>query len=53
MRQEFTGMIPGAIVKFEELFAALDGAGLNPKIVGGYSSHGGDDDLRLGELSAT
>jgi hypothetical protein len=46
MRDEFTGMLPGAIVRFEALFSVLDKAGLNPEITGGYSGHGGEDDLR-------
>ena len=44
MRVEFTGMLPGAIEKFEQLITRLDG--LNPKVVDGYQSHGGEDDLR-------
>lgn len=44
MRDEFTGMLPGAIVKFEELMARL--AGLNPKVQAGYGVHGDDNDLR-------
>lgn len=46
MRNEFTGMLPGAIAKFEELYVALEAAGLHPRITGGYAGHGGDDDLR-------
>jgi len=46
MRSEFTGMLPGAIEKFEALVAALETAGLNPRITGGYAGHGGDADLR-------
>ncbi len=44
MRVEFTGMLPGAIEKFEQLITRLDG--LNPKVVDGYQSHKGEDDLR-------
>ena len=36
IRQEFTGMLPAAIVKFEELLANV--AKLNPKILKGYDS---------------
>lgn len=46
MKSEFTGMLPGAIQKFEELFTALEAAGLHPRITGGYAGHGGDEDLR-------
>lgn len=46
MRSEFTGMLPGAIEKFEALYDALDSAGLNPRITGGYSGHGDESDLR-------
>ena len=44
MRVEFTGMLPGAIEKFEQLITRLDG--LNPNVVDGYASHGDDNDLR-------
>ena len=44
MRVEFTGMLPGAIEKFEQLMTRL--AALNPKIVDGFSSHGDENDLR-------
>ena len=44
MRVEFTGMLPGAIEKFEQLITRLDG--LNPNVVVGYASHGDEDDLR-------
>lgn len=44
MKDEFTGMLPGAIEKFEQLLTRLDG--LNPKVVDGYASHKGEDDLR-------
>ena len=44
MRDEFTGMLPGAIVKFEELMERLEG--LNPKIQAGYGIHGDENDLR-------
>jgi hypothetical protein len=44
MRPEFTGMLPGAIEKFEQLMTRLDG--LNPKVVDAYASHGDGDDLR-------
>ena len=42
MRDEFTGMLPAAIVKFEELMARLP----NPKIQAGYGIHGDENDLR-------
>ena len=41
IRKEFTGMLPGAIQKFEELLAAVDG--LNPVIVKGYDVTQGKD----------
>jgi hypothetical protein len=44
MRVEFTGMLPGAIEKFEQLMTRL--AALNPRIVDGFSSHGDENDLR-------
>lgn len=42
MRGEFTGMLPGAIAKFEELMARLP----NPKVQAGYGVHGDENDLR-------
>ena len=42
MRDEFTGMLPAVIVKFEELMARLP----NPKIQAGYGIHGDENDLR-------
>jgi len=44
MRDDFTGMLPGAIDKFEALLARLDG--LNPKVIAGYQIHGDENDLR-------
>ena len=44
MREEFTGMLPGAIEKFEQLMTRLDG--LNPKVVDAYASHKDENDLR-------
>jgi hypothetical protein len=41
IRQEFTGMLPGAIQKFEELLAAV--AELNPVVVKGYDVTQGKD----------
>ena len=41
IRREFTGMLPGAIQKFEELLAAV--AGLNPVVVKGYDVTQGKD----------
>ena len=46
MRNDFTGMIPAAIEKFEALFDALEAKGLKPQVTSQYSAHGGDDDLR-------
>lgn len=46
MKYAFTGMLPGAVAKFEELYATLEAAGLHPRVTGGYGSHGGDEDLR-------
>lgn len=46
MKYAFTGMLPGASQKFEELYAALENQGLHPRVTGGYGSHGGDEDLR-------
>jgi len=46
MRNEFTGMLPGAVAKFEALLVVLENDGLNPRVNGGYSGHGDDDDLR-------
>ena len=42
IRKEFTGMLPGAIQKFEELLTAVDG--LNPVIVKGYDVTQGKDE---------
>ena len=42
MRDEFTGMLPGAIVKFEELMSRVP----NAKVTRGFSGQGGHDDLR-------
>jgi hypothetical protein len=44
MRDEFTGMLPGAIDKFEELLVRLDGR--NPVVIAGYQIHGNENDLR-------
>ena len=41
IRKEFTGMLPGAITKFDELLAEV--AGLNPVIVKGYDVTQGKD----------
>lgn len=41
IRQEFTGMLPAAIQKFEELLAAV--AELNPVVVKGYDVTQGKD----------
>jgi hypothetical protein len=41
IRKEFTGMLPGAISKFEELLAEV--AALNPVIVKGYDVTQGKD----------
>lgn len=41
IRKEFTGMLPGAIQKFEELLAEV--AGLSPVIVKGYDVTPGKD----------
>ena len=41
IRQEFTGMLPAAIDKFEELLQAV--AELNPKVEKGYDSTAGKD----------
>jgi len=41
IRKEFTGMLPGAIQKFEELLAAV--AELNPVVVKGYDVTQGKD----------
>jgi len=43
MQKEFTGMLPGAITKFEELLAAA--AELNPVVVSGYDSAAGRDNF--------
>ena len=40
-RNEFTGMLPGAIAKFEELLTKV--AALNPVVVKGYDSTAGKD----------
>jgi hypothetical protein len=44
MRDDFAGMLPGAIDKFEALLSRLDG--LNPKVIAGYQIHGDENDLR-------
>ena len=41
IRTEFSGMLPGAIQKFEELLAAV--AGLSPVIIKGYDVTQGKD----------
>lgn len=41
IRQEFTGMLPGAIEKFEELLGKV--ADLEPKILAGYDTSAGKD----------
>jgi hypothetical protein len=41
IRKEFTGMLPAAIDKFEELLA--DSADLNPVVVSGYDATAGHD----------
>jgi hypothetical protein len=41
IRKEYTGMLPGAIQKFEELLAAV--AGLSPVIIKGYDVTQGKD----------
>lgn len=41
IRQEFTGMLPGAIAKFEALLESA--ADLNPKVEKGYDSTTGQD----------
>lgn len=41
IRQEFTGMLPGAIEKFEELLEKV--ADLEPKILRGYDASAGRD----------
>lgn len=41
IRQEFTGMLPGAIEKFEELLEKT--AALEPKIISGYDASKGKD----------
>ena len=41
MRDEFTGMLPAAIVKFEELMSRVP----NAKVTRGFSGQGGHDDL--------
>ena len=46
MKYAFTGMLPGAVAKFEELYVALENQGLHPRVTGGYGSHRGDEDLR-------
>ena len=42
MRDEFTGMLPAAIVKFEALLDVVPGT----RVTRGFSSAGGEDDLR-------
>ena len=46
MRDEFSGMIPAAVAKFEALMDALDLLELNPRVTAGYSAHGDASDLR-------
>ena len=41
MRQEFTGMLPAAVNKFEELLTQV--TELHPQIVQGYNSSAGQD----------
>ncbi len=41
MRKEFTGMLPGAVEKFEELMTAVQD--LNPQVQAGYDSLAGPD----------
>ena len=41
IRTEFTGMLPAAISKFEELITNINN--LNPKIIKGYDSSTGQD----------
>ena len=41
IKQEFTGMLPGAIAKFEELLTKV--AALNPVVAKGYDSAAGKD----------
>lgn len=41
IRQEFNGMLPGAIVKFESLMLSV--SGLNPVIAKGYDCSAGRD----------
>lgn len=43
VRQEFTGMLPGAIAKFEELLEQV--APLEPQILAGYESNGSADNF--------
>ena len=43
IRKEFTGMLPGAIQKFEELLVAV--AELNPVVVKGYDVTQGKDNF--------
>jgi hypothetical protein len=43
MRSEFTGLLPAAINKFEELMTGI--LGLSPEILRGYDISGGRDDL--------
>ena len=43
IRTEFTGMLPAAITKFEELMSAA--AELNPVVKKGYDSSAGKDNL--------
>jgi len=46
MRDEFSGMIPAAVAKFEALMDALELLELKPRVTAGYSAHDGADDLR-------
>ncbi len=41
IRKEFTGMLPAAITKFEDLLT--DAAGLNPVVAKGYDAAAGKD----------
>jgi len=43
IKKEFTGMLPAAILKFEELFTAAEKEGISPSIEKGYDSTAGQD----------
>lgn len=43
IRKEFTGMLPAAISKFEELLEEINN--LNPQIIKGYDSYAPKDDF--------